>query len=54
MNYFPCCRVIHIVKSQTIGGSIISSLRLAQAEQSIGQKPEVWIWLKKNSKISMS
>lgn len=47
MNFALSHQVVHVIRSQTIGGSIISSLRLAQAEQSMKRKPEVWVWLKK-------
>lgn len=47
MNQVFPRRVVHIVRSQSLGGSTLSSLRLAQAEQSAGRQVEVWAWLKK-------
>ena len=47
MNFCLPNQVVYIVKSQTIGGSMLSSLRLAQAEQSMERKTEVWVWLNK-------
>jgi glycosyltransferase involved in cell wall biosynthesis len=40
-------RVLHIIRSQSLGGSILSSLRQAQAEKSLGRQVEVWVWLQK-------
>lgn len=47
MNQSSLGRVVHIVRSQTLGGSMLSSLRLAEAEKSLDRQVEVWVWLQK-------
>ncbi|WP_170861382.1 glycosyltransferase family 4 protein [Geitlerinema sp. PCC 9228] len=45
MDRLSCLKVLHIVRSQTVGGSTLSALRQAEAEYSLGRQVQFWGWL---------